>query len=90
MPLDEEWNIEDELQQRKDLLRKYEQNSKLLEATPIRDWEPERPTENLEFKMDSTNKAIAETTYLAQGSGDHPNMRTASKQLHKMPTPEEA
>jgi hypothetical protein len=90
MPLDEEWNIEDELQQRKDLLKKYEQNSKLLEATPIRDWEPERPTENLDFKMDSTDKAIAESTYLAQGSGDHPNMRTASKQLHKMPTPDEA
>ena len=90
MPLDEEWNIEDELQQRKDLLRKYEQNSKLLEATPISDWEPERPTENLDFKMDSTNKAITESTYLAQGSGDHPNMRTASKQLHKMPTPDEA
>ena len=90
MPLDEEWNIEDELQQRKDLLKKYEQNSKLLEAMPIRDWEPERPTENLDFKVDSTEKAITEATYLAQGSGDHPNMRTASKQLHKMPTPDEA
>ena len=53
MPLEEEWNIEDELQQRKDLLTKYEQNSQLLEATPIRDWEQERPTENLDFKMDS-------------------------------------
>ena len=90
MPLDEEWNIEDELQQRKDLLKKYEQNSKLLEAMPIRDWEPERPTENLDFKVDSTEKAITEATYLAQGSGDHPNMRTASKQLHKMPTPDQA
>ena len=90
MPLEQEWNIEDELQQRKDLLQKYEQNAKLLEAMPIQEMPPERPTENLHFKMDATEKAIGETTYLAQGVGDHPNMRTASKQLHKMPTPDEA
>lgn len=90
MPLEDEWGPSQEALDKIELLRKYEDNALVLEQMPIADMEPERPTEDLDFKFQSTEKAIAEATYLEQGAGDHPNMRTASKQLHKMPTPEEA
>ena len=90
MPLEQPWEPSDEVKERIKLLNSYEANALELEATPIIDHEPERPIDNLEFKVDSTAKAMEETSYLQQGLGDHPNMRTASKQLHKMPTPEEA
>ena len=99
MPLNEQtedydpwapWQPDEDTLDRIDLLKRYEDNSALLQDVPIIDEEIERPTDNLDFKHDSTDKAIEETTYLGQGAGDHPNMRTASKQVHRMPTPDEA
>lgn len=90
MPLEQPWEPSEETLNQIKLLQRYEENALDLEATPIREVEPERPTDSLDFKFESTSKAIGEATYLQQGAGDHPNMRTASKQRHKMPTPDEA
>ena len=87
MPL-KEWKLTDELQEKSDLYEKYSKNLKMLESSPITEFET--PIDTFDFKHDSTTKAYEEGRYLAQGGEDHPNMRIASKQTYKMPTPDEA
>lgn len=90
MPEREPWVLSTEATERSALLRKYEEQEPILGQVPISEMEPEAPLANTDFKDASTAKAIEEATYFEQGNGDHPNMRVASKQKHKMPTPDEA
>ena len=90
MPLDNPFEPSTEDEEKLDLLNRYRDQARNLEFTPIIETPPERPIEELDFKQEATSKAMAEVSYLQQGLGDHPNMRVASKQLHKMPTPDEA
>ena len=90
MPLDNPFAPSTEDEEKLDLLNKYRDQARNIEFTPIIEETPELPIEELDFKHQSTEKAMAEASYLQQGLGDHPNMRVASKQLHKMPTPDEA
>ena len=90
MPLDKPFSPSIEDEEKLELLNKYRDQARNIEFTPIIEETPERPIEELDFKQESTTKAMAEASYLQQGLGDHPNMRVASKQLHKMPTPDEA
>ena len=92
MPLDNPFapSTETEDEEKLELLNKYRDQARNIEFTPIIEETPELPIEELDFKHQSTEKAMAEASYLQQGLGDHPNMRVASKQMHKMPTPDEA
>ena len=79
------------LEERRALLQKWEDKLPDISRQPVTEMEPEATTtEFSKLKLDSTNKAIEEGIYFAQGKGDHPNMRTADKQKRKMPTPDEA
>mgnify|MGYP003650987397 CR=1 FL=1 len=78
------------LQEQLELLRKWEEQSSAISRQPIVEMEQEPSSPNLNFKIDSTEKAIEEGIYFAQGKGDHPNMRTSDQQKRVMPTPDEA
>ena len=79
-------NINEQLE----YLKKYEAKEPTIYNNPITEWEPEEPLVDTNFKVDSTDKAIEEGQYLAQGSGDHPNMNLPNKVRRTPITPEKA
>ena len=79
-----------DLERKLELLKKWENKLPDISNQPLIDLEPEQPIADLDFKVGTTDKAIEEGAYFAQGRGDHPNMRTADRQKRTMPTPDEA
>ena len=71
-------------------LKKYEAKEPIIYDNPIKEWEPEEPIIDTDFKVATTDKAIEEGRYLGQGAGDHPNMNLPNKIRKTKITKEEA
>ena len=78
------------LKEKFEYLKKYEDKEQIIYNNPIKEWEPEEPIANTNFKVDTTEKALEEGQYLGQGAGDHPNMNLPNKVRKVRMTPQEA
>ena len=78
------------LKEKLEYLKKYEDKEQIIYNNPVKEWEPEEPLVDSNFKVATTEKAIEEGRYLGQGAGDHPNMNLPNKVRKVRMTPEEA